>query len=78
MNKTHIIRAGFRSNSFTAGQAELNIAGTFSDEDTVDLIELLEMQIRNIKRQRDRNSAASSEPNPEPHPEAEIKGGDAK
>lgn len=51
MSDTALIRAGFSSNGFTAGSAQVMIAGTFSREDTEDLVSLLEIVIRSVKRQ---------------------------
>jgi hypothetical protein len=66
-----IIRAGFKSSGFIAGTAEVNIAGTFSSEDATDLISLLEMVIRSVKRQ-----AESACPENAPPPKAEeVDGG---
>lgn len=50
MNDLTLVRAGFKSNGFTAGSAEVNIAGMFSLEDIEDIAALLEMTIRRVKR----------------------------
>ena len=46
-----IIRAGFKSTSFCAGSACVDIAGTFTRQDAEDAISLLEMSIRQVRRQ---------------------------
>jgi hypothetical protein len=46
-----IIRAGFTSNAYMAGNAQVMIQGTFSKEDIEDLMQQLEIVIRSVKRQ---------------------------
>jgi hypothetical protein len=45
-----IIRAGFHS-EFRAGSASADVAGTFTEEDAEDVIAMLEITIRSVKRQ---------------------------
>ena len=52
MGDQFIVRAGFRSTAIgVAGMAIVDIAGTFTKEDCEDCIALLEMSIRQIRRQ---------------------------
>jgi hypothetical protein len=51
MADEYILRAGFQSNAFLAGSATLSVAGTFSREDTDDIVRMLEMAIASIRRQ---------------------------
>ena len=59
-----IIRAGVKSNGFMAGSVSVDVSGTFSAEDVVDIIEMLNIVIRSVRRQ-----ALSTPQKEEPHAE---------
>jgi hypothetical protein len=55
-----IIRAGFRSNSFMAGTATVDISGLFSKEDAEDVVSLLKLTIRSVERQATKENDENS------------------
>lgn len=51
MSEDAVIRAGFSSNAFRAGNAFVDIGGTFTREDCEDLLMMLAIVVRSVTRQ---------------------------
>jgi hypothetical protein len=59
MSDTVLIRAGFKATCVPAGSAEVSITGEMYVEEALDSISMLEITIKQIRRQIDKKTEAA-------------------